>query len=179
MYITKDNINLIKLELENMKKGLELAPKIKEVIKSFDNKVYSIRLSNKLNEINNNIYASLDNMDYLKIQYYYENRCVKSTTSESYIYTRNHELCYCFCGCTNLYGRYINGLKEGKRINAQYIISEIESWEAYRIQEIESIENELNNLEDLEKDFLAWYEAKKKLESHHHTIRDYFEIKTY
>jgi hypothetical protein len=179
MYITQDNINLIKLEVENMKKGLELAPKIKEVIKSFDNKVYSIRLSNKLNEINSNIYARLNNMDYLEIYYYYENRSIHSTTSDCWNYTKNSQLYFVHCSCSNIHGEYQNGLKRDKRINAQYLISEIDAWIEYRKKYIEEIEYELEHLEELKKDYQAWQDAREKLMNHNHAIREYFEVKTY
>lgn len=176
MNITQQNINLINLELSNLEDTLKLTPKIKEVIKQFENKTFSKRVESKLKEIDDNIYFSIDSNDFLSLKYYYKKRCIQGVNSWVYI-RETHSLIFMELIKSIMKETYQKGLKEDKKIDSAYIIEQIEKWEEYTKNKIKIVKNELNNLEQLKQDFEEYTKAKQKLESHHYTIKTYFEIK--
>lgn len=96
--ITKDTEKLMDLYLQNMATAIETVNTIKEVIKSFDNKVFNARLCNKLEEVVNAgrdktkaLYFGLDlNTSSLKMDMRFHN--YRSFAGEKYFCYLPHEL---------------------------------------------------------------------------------------
>ena len=177
MYITNDKINLIKLELENKLEALKLAPKIKEIIKTFEGKTFSKRIETKLKEINENLSFKIDNNDFLQLTFYFENRGFQNEAKTHWVYIKHSsETIFCELVKGLINEEFKNGLKEDKKIDSEFIIKKIEWWEEYTTKSIKEATQELYNLEELKKDYNNYIEAKNKLANHHHTIKHYFEI---
>jgi hypothetical protein len=148
---------LFLLELNTYEKAAELIPRIIEVIREFDGKVYNRKLPEALTKLDGRLYVKTNYGFHLA--WYIDTRHVSYTTSRAETktaYININEICLCDC-ITSAEHPEKSPIRD-KRIQAPIIIAELEREKAY-------YENTVRKNREAHKDVKAIIAEKNRIEA--------------
>ncbi len=154
MKTKETGINLTKLDINNCKEAIKMADFLKDVVSKFDGKVYNRRFADALNA--DRYMFRVDRNDYyLNVSYLPENIHVDCNSAREHI--------------SLLFVTNESGFTDGKRINKDVFLEDIDEHIDKLKDEILTLENDLKNIDKL---FEQREELMQKIEEFNMSFSD-------
>lgn len=179
-YSREDADNLIKLEIAQYKRAIELVEQLKPVVEKFDGKVFNKRFEDAIEKETCEAFSvgtTNTFTSYFEMKWYNGRDCVQSVEKDCYGYSSWN---YLRSNALDLVGVPIrcnvkDVLNENKRINAKAMIEHLDKSAEYFRGKIEELTDGLNKVD-------AWVEKirelKKQINELYHEVpsqfRDYY-----
>jgi len=171
----QDTINLLKLDIAAEETLLKLKDDIVAVVKKFDNKVPTKRITTALKKVDDNLRFTAQ-YNSMVIEMYTTNRSVQSTTGTSWVYISNScktILHSCLRSSSN------NGcLNDDGTINASQIIKDINIYAEYKQKSITDLKKQIKNIDKITAKFEGIKEQQSQfLKDTNINIMSYLNLK--
>jgi hypothetical protein len=169
-------IKLIGVELQHMRKAINLMEGIKAVCKNWDTKKVNMRLNTQLKNLDKDLYLKIEYNSFIIGLYNFDNRRV--TTSKGCTeYAKNYDLSIIHAALSSCYANSRGIMQEGV-FKYDVLIEQIDKAREYFLKYIQETEDNLKNLEFLkieqEKLKLLIKEFNNKVG---HCLNNYFDLR--